>query len=160
VSTIVEHQEIPTAMRSLATLDAPDYVDFFTAAAPGAADWSSEQWARALLEDAPSARRFAFIPWRIVLQLRLGPRHSRQHVHGWRIAACGDDWIRVEAASWCMTAQAVLRVEEEQVAVSLFVRYDRPPAALVWPRVSVIHRRAMPVILHQAVQAHERRRAA
>jgi hypothetical protein len=43
------------------------------------------------------------------------------------------------------------QADEEQVSLGLFVRYDRSIAALVWPPVSVMQRRAVPVILRQAL---------
>jgi hypothetical protein len=89
--------------------------------------------------------------WRL-LGLRLGPRPSPEHVQGWRIIGRGDDWIRMEAVSWCMTANAIVKVEAGQVSVALFVRYDRSIAAVIWPPVSVMHRRAMPALLGQAVK--------
>ena len=87
-------------------------------------DRSPEQWARAVLEQAPLARRNARLLWRL-MGLRLGPPHSPDHVQGWRIAARGDNWIRVETASWYMTAQAVCLVEEGHVSLSLSLRYDQ-----------------------------------
>jgi hypothetical protein len=154
MSAVVGAHNIPAAIRSLDTLTNPDYADMFTAITSRATDKSPEQWARAVLEDAPLARRFAFIPWRVLLGLRLGPGHSPDYVHGWKIADRGDSWVRVEAASWFMTAHAVVHIDEGRLCGALFVRYDRPVAALVWPPISIIHRQAMPVILRQALRAH------
>jgi hypothetical protein len=150
VSTVVGLRNIPQAIRSLDTFDRPDYADVFTVTTRGARDKSPEQWARAVLEGTPlgrSARSF----WRL-LGLRLGPRDSADHVQGWRIAGRGDDWMRVETASWFMTGHAVVRVDEGHVSVALFLRFDRPVAALVWLPVGVMHRRGVPAMLSQAFQ--------
>ena len=155
VSTVVGLHSIPPAIRSLDTLPRPDYADMFTLTAAGATDKSAEEWARALLEETPFARRYAFFPWRILLHLRLGPRSSPQHVYGWRIADRGDHWIRIEAASWFMTAHGVIHVQEGRLSVAWFGRYDRPVAALVWPPLSPFHRRANRLILRQAITAHD-----
>ena len=125
--TIVQHREIPEVIRSLSTFASPNYVDLFTATTTAAIDRSPEQWARAVLEQAPLARRNARVLWRL-MGLRLGPRHSLDHVQGWTITARGDNWIRVETASWYMAAQAVCLVEEGQVSISLSLRYDQPVA--------------------------------
>jgi hypothetical protein len=74
-------------------------------------------------------------------------------VQGWKIADRGDNWIRLETASSCMTAHAVIHVEKRHVSVALFLRYDRAIAALVWPPVSIMHRRAVPAMLRQALRA-------
>jgi hypothetical protein len=148
-ASVVAVDDVPATMRSVAAMPDADYVDVSVLAGDDATDWSAEEWARAVLESAPSARRFAFIPWRIFLGLRLGPWPSPDHVHGWKIADRGDDWLRLETASWLMTCHAVVHVEDGQVSAALFVRYDHPIAALWWPPLSTVHRRAMPVILRQ-----------
>ena len=89
--------------------------------------------------------------WRLI-GLRLGPPHSPDHVQGWKIAERADNWLRIETASWYLTAQAVCLVNGDQVSLSLSLRYDRPVAAVVWARVSGPHQRAVPVMLHQAVK--------
>jgi hypothetical protein len=156
VSTVVGLSNVPDAIRRLGALANPDYADFFTATASGATDKSAEEWARTVLEDTPTGRSAPRL-WRL-LGLRLGPTPSTAYVQGWRIADRGDDWIRIEASSWCMTAHAVVQVDEGHVSLALFVRYDRPIAALIWPAVSVMHRRAVPVMLRQALKAHASRR--
>jgi hypothetical protein len=150
VSSLVGAHAVPEDVRALTTLPDADHVDLFTIATPAATEHSAEEWARAILERAPVSRRNARPFWRM-LGLRLGPPHSPDHVQGWRIAARGENWIRLETASWCMTAQAVCLVEPGQVSLSLSVRHDRPPAAHVWARVVGPHQRAVPVMLRQAV---------
>jgi hypothetical protein len=153
VVTMVGLSNIPEEIRCLDTLGSPDYVDLFTLTTSGAADKSAEEWARAVLEDTPTGRSAPLL-WRR-LGLRLGPTPSTDHVQGWKIADRGDDWIRIETTSWFATAHAVLKVGHEQVSLALFLRYDLPIAAVIWPPVSVLHRRGVPVMLHQAL-AHAR----
>lgn len=140
--------DVPEAVRPLTTFTDPDYVDLFTVATPGVAGRSAEEWARAILEYAGG--RPARMLWRL-MGLRLGPRHSPHYIHGWKIAACGENWIRVDTASWYMTAQAVCLVEDRQVSFSLSLRYDRSSAALLWAIVSSTHQRAVPGMLRQAL---------
>jgi hypothetical protein len=90
--------------------------------------------------------------WR-ALGLRLAPGPSPDHVQGWRIAARGGDWIRLEAMSWFMTAHAVLHVEDGRLSIALFLRYERTIAALIWPPVARMHRRGVPAMLRQALRA-------
>jgi hypothetical protein len=153
VSSIVGEHDVPESVRTLITLDGPDYVDLFTAEAPTATTEgaSAEEWARAILERAPVSRRNARRFWRL-MGLRLGPPGSPEHVQGWKIAARGGNWVRLETGSWYLTAQAVCLVESGRVSLSLSVRRDRQVAALVWAFVEGPHRRAVPVMLHQAVK--------
>jgi hypothetical protein len=155
VSTVVGLSDVPDTIRGLDTLASPDYVDLFVATTSRATEKSAEEWARTILEDTSTGRSAPRL-WRL-LGLRLGPTPSTDHVQGWRIADRGDDWIRIEASSWCMTAHAVVQVDDGQVSLALFIRYDRPIAALTWQAVSVMHRRAVPVMLRQALKAHASR---
>jgi hypothetical protein len=156
VPTVVQQRNLPEAIRSLSALTSPDYVDLFTVTASGATDRSPEQWARVALEGASPTGRF--IVWQVLCGLRLEPQPSPDYVAGWKIADRGDSWIRIEAASWFMTAHAVVQVEDGQVSVALFIRYDRPIAVLVWPPLSIGHRRAMPGLLRHAVRRINRNR--
>src|SRR5438132_5006213 len=57
----------------------------FAVEVPRRDERSTEQWARAIWEDAPVALRWFIVAgWRFVLGLRLGARHSPDHVLGWR----------------------------------------------------------------------------
>ena len=148
--TVVQQHSVPGAIRSLSTLASPDYVDLFTIATDGAAGRSPEQWARAAVEAAGLAGQFV---WRVLCGLRLERRPSPDYVGGWKIADRGDRWIRSEVASWFMTAHIVVQVDDGQLSVATFVRYDRPIAALVWPPLSAGHRLAMPGLLRKTVRA-------
>lgn len=147
---VVQQHNVPEAIRSLSTLASPDYVDLFTIATDGAAGRSPEQWARAAVEAAGLAGQFV---WRVLCGLRLERRPSPDYVGGWKIADRGDRWIRSEAASWFMTAHIVVQVDDGQLSVATFVRYERPIAALVWPPLSAGHRLAMPGLLRKTVRA-------
>jgi hypothetical protein len=148
VSSAVGIDEVPETMQQLTTMPRVDYADSYTATIARAQDSSPEEWTRAVLEDTAlghQARRL----WQ-VLGLRLGPPGSRDHVQGWRIAGSGDDWIRLEASSWWATAQAVCHVEADLVSLAVFLRYRHPMGALIWRPVSVMHQRAVPMLLQQA----------
>src|SRR5262249_4932449 len=100
--SVTRQRTIPQGIRSLGGMDSPDYIDLFTVTATGAADASPERWCRTAIEDV--AGRRGQLLWRGVLGLRLRSRPSTERVGGWRIAARGEDWIRLEASSWFLTA--------------------------------------------------------
>jgi hypothetical protein len=151
VPTVFQQRNVPETTRSRSTLTSPDYVDLFTITRAGAAGGSPEQWARAAVEDAAGlAGQFV---WRVLCGLRLERRRSPDYVGGWKIADRGDSWIRLEAASWFMTAHIVIQVDDGQLSVATFIRYDRPMAAFVWPPLSAGHRLAMPGLLRQTARA-------
>ena len=146
---VVQQRNVPEAICSLSTMESPDYVDVFTVASV-VTDTSPEQWARATVEGVSPWGRL--IAWRMLCGLRLESQPSPEHLAGWRIADRGDSWIRMEASSWFMTAHIVFHVDEGRVSFTTFVRYDNPVAALVWPAVSIVHRRAVPDLLRHAVR--------
>ena len=148
--SVIQEHNIPEAIRSLNGMDRPDYIDVFTVTTNGAADATPEQWVRTALEDV-AGRGGQFI-WRGVLGLRLKSRPSTARVAGWKIADRGEEWIRLEASSWFMTAHLVTRLDDGQLFAGTFIRYDHPIAPLIWVPASAVHRRLMPGLLAQTVR--------
>ena len=116
----------------------------------GATDASAEQWCRTAIENV-AGRGGQFI-WRGVLGLRLKSRPSTERVGGWKIADRGEDWIRLEASSWFLTAHLVTRLGDGHLSAGTFIRYDHPIARLIWVPASAVHRRKMPGLLRQTVR--------
>ncbi|WP_405795640.1 hypothetical protein [Streptomyces sp. NBC_01506] len=134
-------------MRALSALPAHHYADHFTLTTDTVA--TPERWARAMFGDVPTpAERFI---WRGLLGLRLAPGRSPDTVAGWRIAARGEDWIRLEAASWFLACDLVVRSPHGQVSLGTFLHYTpRRPGRAIWPPLSAVHRRLAPGLLHDA----------
>jgi hypothetical protein len=154
VPPVAWQRDVPESIRSLVGLTSPDYVDLFTARTNEASEKSAEDWARVALEEAPDHLRLAVVlAQRLVLGLRLGPRRSPDYILGWKIADRGDRWVRTEAASWMMTASLVFKVDEAELSVATSVRYDRRMAALVWPPISIVHRKVGLALMRRAQRA-------
>ncbi len=159
--TVIQQQQAPEAIRSLPAVADADYVDVFAVSTAGLPHASVERWARAGV-DHGAGRGGQFV-WRGILGLRLDGRPSADRIAGWTVAERADDWLRLEATSWFLTAHIVVHVGAEQVTIATCVHYDRPPARVVWPRLAVVHRRAMPGLLRRAARrireevAHEDR---
>lgn len=150
MASVIKQRNIPEVIRSLSGMDSPDYIDLFTVTTNGAPHASPEQWSRAVIEDVAGLGG-QFI-WRGVLGLRLKSRPSTERVGGWKIADRGEDWIRLEASSWFLTAHLLIRLNDDHLSIGTFVRYRRPIAALIWVPASAVHRRLMPGLLHQTVR--------
>jgi hypothetical protein len=146
--TSVQRLEVPESIRSLCALDRIDYTDPLFVATTTTSNVSPEGFARALVEDAVG-RAGQFV-WQRMLRLRL--RVSEHHVGGWTIGAVGNDWIRLEAASWFVAANIVLSVDERHVSAVVFLRYDHPVARLVCPPVMFAHRQALPTLIREALR--------
>jgi hypothetical protein len=137
---------IPASVRAASSLPDADYADAFTLSTDVTA--TPEQWARAMFGDVPSIR--GRVLWRGLLGLRLHPGRSAESVAGWRVAARGEDWIRLEAASWYLAGNLVVHATDGRVSLGTFLRYDRPPARVIWTPASAVHRQLAPGLLRDA----------
>lgn len=146
VDRAVGTHRVPASVRALSSLPDIDYADYFTLATD--AEATPEQWARALFGDIPSAAELLI--WRVLLGLRLSRGRSPATVAGWRVGGRGEDWIRLEAASWFLAGNLVVQSAGGRVALGTFLRYDRWLAHVVWPPLSAIHRRVVPGLLRDA----------
>ncbi|WP_336216624.1 hypothetical protein [Nonomuraea sp. LPB2021202275-12-8] len=145
VSAVGTHN-IPESVRALSSLPDIDYADRFTLSAD--VDATPEQWARAMFGDVPSVAELLI--WRGLLGLRLSRGRSPATVGGWRIGERGEDWIRLEAASWFLTGNLLVQTADGRVSLGTFLHYGRRVGHGVWPPLSGIHRRLIPGVLRDA----------
>jgi hypothetical protein len=143
MADMVTREQVPGSVRALSSLPDPDYADLFILSTDIGA--TPEQWARAMFGNVPS--RAEVLIWRVLLGLRLAAGRSPATVAGWRICGRGPDWIRLETASWFLTANLVVQTAGGRVSLATFLRYDRYPGRWVWPPLSAIHRRLVPRVL-------------
>ncbi|WP_373430192.1 DUF2867 domain-containing protein [Streptomyces sp. V1I1] len=137
---------VSASVLALSSLPDIDYVDLFILET--GLDATPEQWARAMFGDVPSAAEKLI--WRGFLGLRLSPGRSPHTVAGWRIAARGDSWIRLETASGFLSCNLVVHTAEGQVSLATYLHYDKSLGRLIWHPLSAIHRRLAPGLLHEA----------
>jgi hypothetical protein len=152
-STVRWRREVPEAIRSLGALANADYADIVTATVDETPT-DPDQSVQAMLKTLPRGL-VVFIPFvqRVFLGLRLKLRPSPDHLLGWKIAERGENWIRIEAASWFLTGHVVMHVDEGVLSFASFIRYDRRLAAFVWPPISLIHRQVALALVRSATRA-------
>jgi hypothetical protein len=145
---------VPEEVRSLGALADADYADTVTARIGQTPNRTPDELIQAGLNGVPRSL-LVVVPFiqRVFLGLRLKLRPSPDHLLGWKIAERGDNWMRIEAASWFLTGHVVMHVEEGRISFASFVRYDRRLAAFVWPPVSLIHRQVALALVRSAVRA-------
>ena len=156
--SVVREHEIPGPIRAASEMTDPDYIDLFTVPVTNPQGLSPERCARLGLETASRLGRF--VAWEVLCALRLHTEPSPDRVAGWRIADRGDDWIRLEASSWYMTAHVVVHVDDHRLAIALFVSYNHPLGRVLWPPISIVHRRAMPGLMRHTARMIARQRTA
>jgi hypothetical protein len=155
---VTQANDVPEAILALSTMAPPDYVDLFVASLREPIGATPEQFAREAIEGASALGRF--LAWRAACSLRLEPAPSPGHIAGWKVDGRGEDWIRVLASSWFMTAHMVFVVAPSQASFATFIRYDRRIAAAIWGLVSFGHRSVAPAFLGSAVGRVQRRQGA
>ena len=155
VPPVAWQRDVPESIRSLGGLANADYLDLFTAKTNEASERPAEDWARAVLEGGPAHLRLGvFIAQRLLLGLRLWPHRSPDYIAGWKITVRDHSWVRIKTASWMMETSLVFKVDEGELSMAAFVRYDRRVAALVWPLGSIVHRKLSLALMRRAVSAH------
>jgi hypothetical protein len=155
VRGVIGMSNVPDSILFASSLPDADYADVFTLSPH--LDASPEQWARATLGDIPTPGERLI--WRGLLGLRLSRGRSPNAVAGWLIAECGDHWIRLEAGSWFLSGNLIVRTADGRMSLATFVRYDRGIARLIWPPLAAVHRRAVPALLRGAAEFRAGRRA-
>jgi hypothetical protein len=130
-------------------LPGTDYGDSFHTASPSL--FTAEQWARAAFEPEPG-RTFPAQQrvWRGVLQLRLGPVASPDHVAGWAIVEHEPGRLVLAATSWHLDARLVFEADQDNGQVTTLVRFRNPAGRVIWSAVGALHRHAVPGILDAA----------
>jgi hypothetical protein len=153
-SNVRWQREVPAAIRSLGALANADYADIVTATIDETPSSTPEQLIQAALNGMPRGLLF-FIPFvqRVFLGLRLKLRPSPDRLLGWKIADRGENWMRIEAASWFLTGHVVMHIDDGRMSFASFIRYDRRPAAFIWPPVSLIHRQVALALVRSATRA-------
>jgi hypothetical protein len=148
VESAVGTHNLPESARTLSSLPRIDYADLFTLCTDIGMDVPPEQWARAMFGNVPSIAELLI--WRGLLGLRLSRIKSPATVGGWQIGGRGEEWIRLEAASWFLVGNLLVQKAHGRVSLATFLHYRRWLGYLVWPLLSFLHRRLVPRVLRNA----------
>jgi hypothetical protein len=146
VDRVVGADNLPEPVLRLGSLGRVDYGDWFSLGTDVLA--TPEKWARAMLGDVPNATELLI--WRGFLGFRVRREQSPDLVAGWPITLRSATSVRLEAASWFVAGNLVVRVAEGRASLGTFLRYDRALARAVWPPLSAVHRRMVPGLLRAA----------
>jgi hypothetical protein len=147
---------MPPSARALNTLSRVDYEDAFIVETDRAEDRRGEQWARAMLEDAPPEMRRALRLGWLALGLRLGPTRSDRLVLGWEVRRSSPDVALLGASSRLgMEGEVLLERRQQALLFATFVQLKTRIARAVWPQVAPRHRRVVRHLLQQAVRREQ-----
>jgi hypothetical protein len=147
----VRQIDVPRGARKLCTLPEIDYEDAFLVEVPGLGDRTAEQWARAVVEDAPAVIRSALLRGWSALGLRLGPTGSDGFVLGWELRSSTPDFALLGASSRLgLPAQLLFKRQHQRLLFATFVQQQNPVARAMWAGVEPIHRPIVRKLLEHA----------
>lgn len=138
----------PLEARALSTLAHIDYSDAFLVESGWAQDWSAEQWARAVLEEAPAAIRMKLLLGWSTIGLKPAARGS---LLGWEIRVNTPDFVLLGRDSLIgMPGELLFKREPKGLLFATFVHHGNPGARRVWAAVEPTHVRVVRHLLEQA----------
>jgi hypothetical protein len=155
----VRQVTLPPAARALSTLCHVDYQDAFLVETGPAQDRTGEQWARAILEDAPKSTRSALSGGWSALGLRLGSTQSDRFVLGWEARRSTPD-VALLGASGRLGLSGELLFERQQhtLLFATFAQLDNRIARALWAGIAARHRQVVRDLLDQASCPEQRPR--
>ncbi len=150
--TRVSQVAMPPVERALSTLSHVDYEDAWLVETGPAQDRAGEQWARAILEDAPIATRSVLLSGWLALGLRLGSPLSDRFVLGWEVRRSPPDFVLLGANSRLgLQAELLLKRQEHTLFFATFVQQENHIARAVWAGVAPVHRPVVRYVLWRGV---------
>jgi hypothetical protein len=142
---------IPQSARALSTLSHINYEDAFLVDVGPPQERTAEQWARAVLEEAPaSVRRTLQSGWSAI-GLKRGGAPPERSVLGWEIRRSTTEFVLLGANSRIgMAGELLFRRRRHTLLFATLVQQDNPIARAVWARVEPVHISVVRRVLEQA----------
>jgi len=142
---------VPAVARARCTLRRVDYEDAFAVELGSAHVRTAEQWARAILEDAPLAMRNGLRRGWLALGLKLDATSSERSVLGWEVRRSTPDYVLLGADSRIgMPAELLVTGQKRAVHIATFLEHQSSAARAMWATFERAHRRIVPRVLVQA----------
>lgn len=148
--------QVPPETHALSTLSRIDYENAILveieAVADSVQDRTGEQWARAVLEDAPVDTRRTLTQQWTRFGLKLGPAHSDRHVLGWRVRHSTSDHALLGVTSDNgLHAEQLTQRRPRALLFASFIQQDTDDARTLWTEVEHLHAPVMRQLADQAV---------
>jgi len=142
----------PPAARALSTLCHVDYEDAFLVETGPAQDRTGEQWARAILEDAPMSTRNALSRGWSALGLRLGSTQPDRFVLGWEVRRSTPDVALLGASGRLgLSGELLFECQQHTLLFATFVQLENRIARALWAGIAPRHRQVVRDLLEQAI---------
>jgi hypothetical protein len=150
----VSETSLPAGARALSTLSRIDYHDAFIVLA--GVERTAEQWASAVLRDAPLPVRAQLVSGWLALGLELGPPGSARRVLGWKAARIDAGVVLLKADSWLgLHGELLFQSEAGGLRFATLVQHDNPAARGVWNAITPTHQAVGRSLLRHAAHARQ-----
>ena len=147
----VRQVTLPPAARALSTLPHVDYEDAFLVETGRAQDRTAEQWARAILEDAPVSMRNALSRGWSTLGLRVGSTDPDRFVLGWELRRSTPDVALLGARGRLgLSGELLFERQQHTLLFATFVQLENAIARALWTGIASRHRQVVRDLLEQA----------
>lgn len=147
----VRQVTLPPAARALSTLPQVDYEDAFLVETGRAQDRTAEQWARAILEDAPVSTRNALSRGWSMLGLRVGSTDHERSVLGWELRRSTPDVVLLGARGRLgLSGELLFERQQHTLLFATFVQLENAIARALWTGIASRHRQVVRDLLEQA----------
>jgi hypothetical protein len=144
---------VPAAARALCTLSHIDYEDAFLIENCAAQERTAEQWARAILEDAPIAVKVKLLLGWSAIGLKPALSASRRSVLSWEIRENTPDYVLLDRSSVIgMPGELLFKRQRDALLFATFVLHDNPIARAVWAATEPRHVPIVRGLLEQAIR--------
>lgn len=136
----VRQIEVPPSVRALSTLAHVDYADTFLLDLGHGDDRTAEQWARAVLDDAPANVRHTLKSGWSAIGLKLGGAPPNRAILGWEIRRSTPELVLLGAESRIgMAGELVFQRRPRTLLFATLVQQDNEVARAVWSGVETLH---------------------
>lgn len=150
----IEHiRQIPApgTARALCGLSRIDYADAFVVENEAAHELTGQDWAKAVLADAPDAVKAKLLAGWAAIGLLPAVRAPRGSLLGWEIRSATADFVLYGRASLIgMPGELLFQREGGRLLFATFVQQDNPIARAVWAATESRHLSTVRSLLEQA----------
>lgn len=131
---------VPATARALCGLRRIDYADAFLVESDAVRGVTGQEWATAVLADAPAGVRAKLLAGWAAIGLLPALRAPRGSLLGWEIRSQADEFVLLGRASLIgMPGELLFAREGRGLLFATFVQQDNPVARTVWSAIEPRH---------------------
>ena len=143
---------LPPSARALSSLPRIDYEDCFVVETDRALEFSAEEWARKIIEEAPKRFKISAPAAWFALGLKHGLPWSGDNILGWPVRRSEPGFVVLGAQSRTgMPAELLIKREKNSVLIATLIQHRGPLMKRVWSLVEGPHQRIVPALLARSV---------